>query len=196
MSHAIPIRVPPLELPPNSFRLHTCEKYPPKSFELHTYEIALPQVLWIAYLRNQGGWGGYPVSESSRGSCSPRAEFHGPVVPRGSAFRYSLSFLSTPHSVSLPKFQLTQFHALTHSAGGRGYPLRFSLAYFHRSTPGLRPLRTPAKPGFTPPGPHHRSRILGRRRLLALTPHLIACAGYPGGRIILPSALDPRRVAP
>ena len=84
-------------------------------------EIALPQVLWIAYLRNQGG-GGYPVSESSRGSCSPRAEFHGPVVPRGSAFRYPLSFLSTPHSVSLPKFQLTQFHALTHSAGGTPSP--------------------------------------------------------------------------
>jgi len=58
MSHAIPIRVPPLELPPNSCRLHACEEYPPKSFELHTYEIALPQVLWIACLRNQGGGGG------------------------------------------------------------------------------------------------------------------------------------------
>jgi len=66
MSHAIPIRVPPLELPPNSFRLHTCEKYPSKSFELHTYEMALPQVLWIAYLRNQGGGGGATVAQTGR----------------------------------------------------------------------------------------------------------------------------------
>ena len=196
MSHAIPIRVPPLELPSNSFRLHTCEKYPPKSFGLHTYEIALPQVLWIAYLRNKGGWGGVSsfriesrlLLSSRRISRASRPA--GECIPLSPFFSFDSALRITPQ---IPTHAVSCAYTLRR---GEGVPPPFSLAYFHRSTPGLRPSRTPAQPGFPPPGPHHRSRILGRRRRLALTPHLIACAGYPGGRIILPSALDPRRVAP